>query len=173
MRVLVACPTFRRSGQAALDAACGQDVLLVQGNPFDDPHCNVLWSYQRARRVALSEEYDALFCVEEDMIVPEDALPALYDIDAEVVTGVYRYRSDRSLNVRPRPKRLKGTAPVQRGGMGCLLIRRAVLEAVPFRIEEGGGYPDSYFWQDVQDFRCRAALEVQCGHIDDGEVITV
>lgn len=150
---------------------------------------NVLAQYLRGRELALAGGYDALWTVEHDMAVPPDALQLLWDTGAPVAYGVYLLRHGMlvlntleylpgSANIgeslslhRPRQNesRRQDVIPVSGVGMGCTLIRREVLEQLPFRSGgEGSEAPDIPFAMDCVRARVRqvAHFKVLCGHCD-------
>lgn len=147
---------------------------------------NCVGQFQRGRELALSGDYDGLLTVEHDMIVPPDALALLWTTDAPVVYGTYQFRHGmrvvnlfqklkNSLNIGMSlslyPKELQaarraGWCEVSGAGFGCTLIRRDVLECVPFR--DTGSAPDLPFAQDCVKAGVRqiGRCDVVCGHID-------
>ena len=129
---------------------------------------NVLHQYTEARRIFLAGDWDWLWIVESDIIPPADTLTTLLRVaqerDADTVAAPYLYRrpwpdevpallthySHEARNrgepwERPYPQ---GVTLVTNGGLGCLLVRRAVLEAIPFR-NGGPAHCDTYWNDDV------------------------
>lgn len=149
-------------------------------NPYGDGDLrNVTAQYQRARDIFLDGDWDALLTVEHDMVVSGNAAQKLWDDGAGVVYGVYLLRQGLMLNARSldgtfyRDKPLADAAIVSGVGLGCTLIRRAVLEAVEFRQDDTYGTCDVPFAED-----CRAAgiaqiarFDVACGHILDNLIL--
>ena len=206
-RVLLFCPTYEVDGnlhiwpqtRASIDGILpppGMDVRTVIGvdNPYPgERHRNTLHQYQIAREVVLSEDYDALFIIEDDMIVPADALEKMWNTDALVVYGLYRFRypnyainamqytgaSNIGDNLSDHPYELdtaqkRGWTEVSGIGFGCILIRRTVLEKIKFRDSDGSYPPDMGFAQDCVRAGIKQIMrfDVQCGHIaDDGNVL--
>jgi hypothetical protein len=140
--------------------------------------------YNEARQIVLEHGYDALFCVESDMIVPPDALTRLAALDVGVAYGLYCWRhSDMkwsayrlvqgklgcSLMQEPDARDYWGQVVDVAGvGTGCTLIRREVIEAIPFRVDpEGYACCDWYFAEDCQVQRVRQMCDmgVVCGHM--------
>ena len=166
-------------------------VHLEQAYPPPDNR-NVLAQYVRARDRTLKGKYDALLTVEHDMWLPVLALRMLWDTGAQVAYGVYVLRHGasvlnawefvsgsvnlgESLSIHPRKlaKAVKqGVVPVSGVGFGCTLIRRDVLEKIPFRSgEKGSEAPDVPFATDC----LRAGISqvahfgVLCGHYHPDE----
>lgn len=175
-------------------------LVLQRDNPHvgDDKATGVknhLHQYQRGRETFLRGDYDAMLVIESDIIPPPDTLKRLAALDADIAYGVYVFRSERpvvnvfraysrpsrnpgsSLSVVDQmwPQALKrGVVPCSGGGLGCILIKRHVLEVTPFRMHEYGAYCDSAFTEDVwrAEYDMRADTGVICGHKDtDGRVL--
>lgn len=179
MKVLVYCPLnpnyprlwgrtvqsiFRLEWDKPLDW-----MFSANDNPYPkQPYKNVTHNYNRARERVLEGGYDALLTIESDMIVPEFALRALVQADADVAYGLYVWRHGRrkwsayhfmsettgdSLSDKPDYARAVWgqTIPVEGVGLGCTLIYRDVLEAIPFRVNE-----------DKQNFSCDWYFALDC-----------
>jgi hypothetical protein len=195
MKILLGIATYPTephvypAAQAAIDALeqDGHAVLVVYYGD-DDPkksHLeNLLVKHNRMRDDALNLEYDALFTVEADMIIPPDTLTKLTPLDVDVAMGLYVSRSSRiwlcipvidgykgnALNADPEAaKAAWGTVIKSEGaGFGCTLIHRNVLEAITFRNHPKGKFSDD--WQFALDckekgFTMAHDLSVVCGHI--------
>jgi hypothetical protein len=157
---------------------------------------NVLAQYSMAREMCLNGPYDALLTVEHDMVIPLHAVQALCDTPAPVVYGTYllrhgepvlnawRYEGTAGLGMslgRPqyavefRKLREAGVGRVSGCGFGCTLIRREVLEAIPFRADAFGHAPDMPFAIDCvhKDILQLARFDVRCGHIDKGVTMEI
>lgn len=156
------------------------------GDPKRTKYADVTAKHNHARQVALDAGYDAVFFVENDMVLPPDALHKLLAVDADVAYGLYcgrhgwhtwlcalELQEHGALWLSERPDealaRWGQIIPSYGVGFGCTLVRRNVLEAVPFRLEPTN--------EDVSDdwifaLDCRAAgfrqahhLGVVCGHV--------
>lgn len=67
-----------------------------------------------------------------------------------------------------------GVVDCSGSGLGCVLIRRRVLEEVPFELPKDPGFMDWEWTQRVYErgYRMRADCNLICGHVDvDGEVL--
>ena len=177
--------------------------FLLQRDPDGRPSGvqNHYRQYVRGRETFLRGPYDALLVVESDIIVPPDALKRLAALDCDVAYGVYVFRSKLSQVVNVferypesagRPARnagesltvrglwpeaqAQGVVPCSGGGLGIILIRRHVLEAVPFELPAdlgGKTFCDTPWTQAVYSagYTMRADTRVICGHKDtDGEI---
>lgn len=186
----------------ALDWPTPLSFLLqrdASGRP--DGIVNHWHQYARGRETFLRGPHDALLVVESDIIVPPDALTRLAALDCDVAYGVYVFRNKTSQVVNiferypergGRPARnigesltvrglwgeaqRRGVVPCSGGGLGIILIKRHVLEAVPFPMPEarhGKTFCDSPWTQAVYSagYTMRAETRVICGHKDtDGEI---
>lgn len=197
MRVLAFTPTFaagpRPETLASVRAQVFDGVLIHEVswvNPYPGADMrNVLAQFVRGRELALTGGYDVLWCVEHDMQCGPDALARLAATGAPVAYGVYVLRHGaavlntweklpqarnlgESLSLTPgklRAARKRGVTPVSGVGFGCTLIRRAVLEQVPFRSGGlGSEAPDMPFALDCvrAGIRQVADFAVLCGHWD-------
>lgn len=167
--------------------------IFQRDNPTADGRVNILHQYQQARARFLAGDDDAMLIIESDIIPPPDALQRLAAHDADVADGVYRFRvspvvnvferypgtprnEGESLSLHPRKlatARRAGVTPATGGGLGCCLIKRHVLERIPFRIENTA-HCDSYFKRDVLrlGFSHVADMRVVCGHKNEqGEIL--
>lgn len=173
-------------------------LLFQKDNPDDAPtdggRANHLHQYQRGRRQFLAGPYDAMLVIESDIIPPADTIRRLEDLHAACAYGVYRFRVSNVINVFERypekngkparnmgeslsvkPHLLKravslGQYPCSGAGLGCVLIRRPVLEALDFRMEDThGAHCDTFFNRDVLSggWSQWADMGVICAHKDE------
>lgn len=214
MKILLFCPTYalskgklaiRKETRDSIDALIIPDdvnltVKISNNNPrpitgvSKEDHENTLFQYQLARRLMLDGGYDALFTVEHDMIIPEDALVKMVNTKADVVYGLYLFRHgkpvlnclravrarwvDMSISFFPdlRKRGFKqGWLECSGAGYGCTLIHRRVLEKLEFRRSKEG-HPSSDIPLAVDclrnNFKQICRFDVQCGHIkSDGQVL--
>lgn len=202
-RVLLFTPRLRAFGRAlssvyAMRKAWGRpiDCLEIQNDqPYvttdkgTDGNRNVLSLYQQARRVLLADtRYTHLLTIEDDMIVPPDAIDKLMALEADVAYSVYCWRwgpphrlsayrylfedngaawSTDEPHTTRRYLETGSAVDVAGVGLGCTLIKRDVLEALDFRLGETHAANDWYFAVDCQKAKVRqvAHFGVVCGHI--------
>lgn len=177
-------------------------VVLQRDNPAGRPREDHLHQYQRGRELFLSGRYDAMLVIESDIIPPKDTLRRLAALPCEVAYGCYLFRGNgqpvtnileryytgpewrhkRARNVG-EPLSMRGLyqAAVEQGviecsgsGLGCVLIHRHVVEAVPFEAADGSCFFDTEWTQAVYShgYRMMADMAVQCGHVNrDGTVL--
>jgi hypothetical protein len=196
VRILIATPVFQLYSQTVaatllLEPPDGaqRDYVLVQDDDLQLSHyARITAKYNRVRGLALTGGYDALLVVEADMIPPPHALRALLATGADVAYGAYAFRHEhqgRLWNVaaqlgddgsgawlcadRDQARSLWGQVVHCAGvGLGCTLLRRHVLAALPFR-DDGRLHCDWWLARDAhhQGFAQAAHLGVACGHIQD------
>lgn len=164
-------------------------------NPNLDENANnnqdIRDKYNIGRAVALSQGFEAMLTIEADMIVPPDTLARLIALDADIALGVYcwRWRPSRwsvytelnqwggkSVTFDPAFAVRSWGEPINAvgTGLGCTLIKRRVLEALPFRLFDsdprhlGIVASDWALSCDAQQagYRQRADLGLVCGHVD-------
>ena len=204
MKILLFCPTYAKAMRKETTESIKSlivpfgvrmTVKIGRDNPFPgEGHKNTLRQYQNARRLALDETYDALFTIEHDMIIPEDALEKLVNTRADVVYGLYLLRHGaavcnalefygpgarnigESLTLKPELywKGIRqGWLEVSGVGSGCTLIHRNVLEACELRASGEAYAPDWALATDCQQkgFKQICRFDVKCGHMDEGRVL--
>lgn len=176
------------------------DVEIATNNPYPitgvskQDHENTLCQYRMGRRLFLDGDWDALWIIEHDMIIPEDALVKMLNTKADVVYGLYLFRhitpvlnclrgvkanwADMSVTFFPEYRAegyRKGWLECSGSGFGCTLIYRRVLEKIDFRRSESGHpVPDMPFANEClrNKFKQVCRFDVPCGHIKpDGEVL--
>jgi hypothetical protein len=161
-------------------------LFRANDNPFQLPYDNVTYNYNYARRMFLAGGYDALLCVEADMVIPPDALRRLLACDADVAYGLYVFRhTQRTWSAYARLDEYNGRSisqdadkartawgqviDVEGVGMGCTLIRRRVLEHLGFHLDPVVRMLacDWLLARDCQRYRYtqRCDLGVVCGHL--------
>lgn len=156
---------------------------------------NHLHQYQRGRDMFLRGDYDAMLVIESDIIPPVDTLKRLAEIDADLAYGAYVFRQSpvvniferydegalnigESLTVRNKWEwaKAEGVVDCSGGGLGCVLIKRHVLQAINFRVSDMPSvkvHCDSWFTCDVYDkgYTMKADANLHCGHKDENGVI--
>lgn len=198
-RVLVFTPLLRSYGRAIasvhrmLQATPGPvEWLCLHGDqPYGEyDQRNVLHLYNVARDRALAGPYTHLLCLEDDMVIPPHTLTSLLAVGADVAYGLYTWRreghpwsaykllyTDNGISHSEdnpwkaaewfRTGAVVDTAGV---GLGCTLIARTVLEAIPFRMFNPSGEGPANDWSFAVDcqahgFRQAHHFGVVCGHI--------
>lgn len=187
---------FAMEWDGPLSILLQRDNPIATGDARRDGYANHLHQYQRGRELFLAGGYDAMLVIESDVIPPADTLKRLAALPGDVAYGCYVFRGGRVVNVLeryygwPRQARNMGESLTVRGlydaavrqgvidcsgsGLGCVLIKRHVIEATPFEAPADGGFFDWDWTQAVYraGYRMMADMAVQCGHIDTtGEVL--
>lgn len=159
--------------------------FLAGGDDYFHPWAPVTAKYNAARQAALDGGYTHLLACEHDVIVPPRALKCLIDVDAPISYALYVLRHKlhntypwnamtkvegmdcTSLSEDVEFARLVfgGVINVAGIGLGCTLIRRDVLEALPFRTPKGTSC-DWALSVDAQALGIQqvCATDVCCGH---------
>lgn len=171
-------------------------LLLQRDNPTGDRVQDHLHQYRRGREIFLRGPYEGMLIVESDIVPPPDTLQRLSALDCDVAYGCTVFRAKGSQEVVNILERYPGEArntgesltvrglwqdALRRGivecsgaGLACLLVRRHVLDEVPFEPAEGGAFCDVRWTEEVYraGFSMKAETRVLCGHIDeDGTVL--
>lgn len=195
MRVLLVVARSREYARAldAIAVAAGQggvDRLDLYTGDDDQAHRydNITAKSERARQMAVAGGYDALWSVDDDQVVPPDALERLIAADADIAYGltVWRNAPHRwsaimaadgddtcvTLDMQPERARAAWESVIDVVGCGtfCTLIRRAVLERFTFE-RRGRHCWDWYLAADAVRVgfsqRCDTGLIVS--HMLDGQ----
>ena len=192
MSVLVYVPTYGDAMMpetlASIKAQDFGDMTIEIGrhNPHGgDKSANLLAQQDRARTMTLENEHDALVFVEHDMRIPEHAIRTMHKTRAPVVYGIYlfrhkqfmlnafRYDNDRNIGMslmqyQMELEQAKAAKQwrVSGVGFGCTLIRREVLEQIPFRLTPDDPYADMVFARDCLNNKVKqvARFDVPCLH---------
>lgn len=157
--------------------------------PGPDGNQNILHQMSVMRRMVLAGDWSHVLVVEDDMVIPPHTIQSLLDCDAPVAYSLYCWRrgpphlwsayhylfadggaswsDDQPHTIAAKAQR-HDIIDVSGVGLGCTLIRRDVLERIPFRLSDNGmrASVDWYFAVDCQkeDIRQVCHLGVQCGH---------
>ena len=144
----------------------------------------------KLRQIVLKEKYDYFFSLEQDIIPPKDVIEKLLAHQKEVVGGVFYnkvnlggklqktpvlmvYPNEESKKLKKAewvgftflfPSRLVEVAGI---GLGCILISRAALEKVSFRIVENDpAFDDMHFSIDLakENIPMYADTGILCAH---------
>lgn len=175
------------------DYGDGFDALFGVDNPHsqaDRGKRNVLHQYSNGRDTFLRGDWAAMWIVESDIIPPPNALSEMVKIMADgadvvylpylfrqpwpkqEVTNITKYNPgapDRghvynySDKYRPVPS---GIIRCSGSGLGCVLVSRAVAEAIPFRHGDWRGHCDTHWNTDVYKagYVQMANMNLFCGH---------
>lgn len=146
---------------------------------------NIAYKMEAARAIALKMNYDGIFNVEDDNLIPKDALLRLIDTDKSLVCGMYRYRISSRINTPLMPE--KGSSRINfedrdlNTGVreaflipwGCTLFKREVLAKIPFTPGLDGGYNKLCRESGISRWACTG---LHVGHFDvasDGSKVEI
>jgi hypothetical protein len=151
----------------------------------DGGRTNIVAKHNEARSVVLGQGYDYMLSVEDDMVIPPDALHRLLAVcegGADVAYGLYVFRRPPfswSATLALDPEQMVGyplsshkptmvrdwgrVVDVDGVGFGCTLIARRVLEHLRFRVDWSRPHPGGEWSHDDWYFAldCVAAGFVQ------------
>lgn len=162
-------------------------ILLQRDNPSGNGWNDHLHQYQRGREAFLAGRYEGMLVIEDDILPPPDTLKRLAKLveqGADLAYGVYMFRGKvvNVLEKYKKPARNMGESLSVRGlyraavkqgivdcsgsGLGCVLITRKVLEAIPFNAPKDPGYCDWDWTERVYraGFVMRADMAIRAGH---------
>lgn len=139
------------------------------------------------RAKCLEGNYDYFLSLEQDVIPPVDIIQRLLENERAIVSALYFYLGDDNKTLLPMAwihykgeyaRRLveeevyePGVFEVITAGLGCMLIKRDVLEKVKFRyVKEEPGFDDIWFAIDSRKngFKVYLDTSVKCKHLIKG-----
>jgi len=184
------------NGRARLYARAVASILNLQwpgqidhyvangGDDYLQPSETVTRKYQEAREVFLAGKWDYLFAAEYDMILPPDTLTRLVNLEADIAYGLYVFRHGQpkwnaALTVQEKfwqsfadvptivAARAWNTVQTVAGlGMGCTLLKRETVAALPFRNWKGVACDWALAYDALgMGLTQRMDLGVVCGHM--------
>ena len=190
MEILIGVPSKDR---IEIETAISIANLDWDGNNITYTHADGAGVYgiaqarNRLARKAIEGDYDKLFMIDSDMIVPENAIELLTDPDEPIVIGVARYKNDSgrapifryTTDKNGQDSWIWNDIPhnrfdIKSGGVACAMIDVSVFNQIPqpwFKWEErdNGSYcgEDIYFYERLRDYgyKPKADGRVRCGHI--------
>ena len=147
-------------------------------------------SHNACRKYMLDNEYDYMLHIETDVIPPFDVIERLLAHDRMVVGGSYdifygkqrklmvqlseeydksvsQYRSVQFADHRESSFFTGNVEEVYHAGIGCMMIKKSVLENIKFRAEQGTDYfPDTWFANDCYSYNIPIFVDtnIQCKH---------
>lgn len=165
-----------------------EGINVVKGPWLQGVIPRITASRNLLRDYFLKNGYDYYFSIDQDTIPPLDVIERLIRHDKQVVSGVYfnfhmvngmprempvvwtdwddATESMKYLDVRhlAKPQLMEVSA----FGMGCVLIKKEVIEKIAFRYDQQkGGFEDVYFCYDARKLGYRLYIDttVRCDHI--------
>lgn len=195
MKLFIFMPRMRTIGRVHTALwqsriAWGQPHMYVEymhEQPYKDGYENVTHQYKLAREQFLNSDCDAFLSIEDDIIIPQHGIQMLVNADKDVCFGIYCLRqkpnfrwnsfvtvnADEGLSITEHSFletvqycNNSSIVEMQGVGLGFTLIKRHVLEKIPFR-RDGVPCNDWYFSVDCQEQKIKqyAHFGVLCGHV--------
>ena len=146
-----------------------------------------------AREKVLKEGYDYLFCLDQDVIPPNNIIEMLIELNKEITSGVYyneftKYNpTTKTIEKRKLPiawvlnREGNALVPIREDimnsgkvikvrtiGTGCILIHRNVLEKIKFRYQnDKDGMDDVFFCTDAVNlgYEIFVDTKIKCEHL--------
>ncbi len=164
-------------------------VPVIRGKYLENPFERLVYNRNLLRQEALDKQYDYLFSLEQDIIPPNEIIERLLRYDKDIITGIYFkpwtrgkekimlamiwafHPTDPTKKLNIREDIVMGNHLLKIGycGLGCVLIRRHILEKIKFRYEpsEGEAFDDMFFCKDAKEhgFEIYADTAVKCRHL--------
>jgi len=163
----------------------------IKDEYFEKARERIVHSRNILRKIVLEKGYDYFLSLEQDVIPPKDVIEKLIRHEKKVVSGVYfsRYKINGKIMYLPllwkekkdnkklmrflKPEEIEGDKliKIKKCGLGCVLIRRDVLEKIKFRyVEEILCFDDMFFCEDVEKngFGLYCDASVKCKHLISG-----
>ncbi|HDD44189.1 MAG TPA: hypothetical protein ENG63_04940 [Candidatus Desulfofervidus auxilii] len=162
------------------------DILFMYSDPYPQfsPFYlkNIAFKLEKARKIAIRENYDYMMLIEDDVLVPEDAIVTLLDYShvAPVVAGYYKlYKGDyfgklcgkkqKGIWLTENDIKNKDFVEVWLTCFGCTLISKIVFRNIAFTTGIDGDFANKC---DEFGFKRIIIPKVFCGHIDEeGKII--
>lgn len=165
---------------------------VIKGKYYPAIYDRLIHNRNALRQKALDEGYDYFFNVDQDIILPRNAIEILISHNKKIITGLYfnpikrgeelkmsptmwvQFSGDKTRMVPIRDDVAMGNhfLEIMSCGSGCLLIHRSVLEKIKFRynLQEGIGVDDVFFCKDAREagFKIYADTAVKCQHMIRG-----
>ena len=145
---------------------------------------NLIYKMEAARRIAITENYDYLFNVEHDNLIPKNALVDLVASGKNLISGIYRYRASKKPSMPLMPEKISHAnfvdsdldtevQPAHLIPWGCTLFARSVLMKMPFAVGLDGDYTTQCEKAGIKRW-CHTGVRVS--HIDkakDGSMVEI
>ena len=162
-------------------------VNVIKGKYFESAKDRVVHSRNILRKYCLDNNYDYLLSLEQDVVPPKDAIERLLKHDKDITGGLYFYLGDDKKTLLPMlwvhyqgeyAKRLMIHEVPENElieaitcGLGCVLIKREVLEKIEFRhVKNEEPWDDLWFCEDAREkgFKVYVDTGVRCKHYVNG-----
>ena len=162
-------------------------VSVIKDKYKESAKERVINSRNILRRCFLENDYDYFLSLEQDVVPPKDVIEKLLSHNKDIVGGLYFYLGDDNKTLLPMvwihhegeyARRLRFSEvpkdeliEVITCGLGCVLIKRDVLENIKFRYEKGKEpWDDLWFCEDARakGFKVYVDTSAKCKHFVKG-----
>ena len=196
MKLMIAVPTFETIYPDTFK--CIWDLEIPEGVEADFEFFRGYDCARARNKIAekvIEKNYDYVLMIDNDMIIPKDALIKLMEDPQDVVVGYYAHRAGNKFDGRTNMCKLgeinytqqytgqelkdiresgQNRLQVHGGGLGCALIKVSAFKEMPYPyfdwVNYGNGYvlsEDLYFAEQCKeiDLPIWCDTRVECGHI--------
>ena len=186
----------KRLREKAATALSSMNVLVVRDSICDSRIARIISSRNLVRGHFLrNRQYTSLFFLDTDIIPPKEVIVQLLSADADIASGIYlsnqkigdafkvlpaiykKHNDDSAATVTLKEVEINSIMDILICGLGCCLIKRNVLEQIPFRpySDSKTGGEDVAFCLDAhkKGFAIRAHCGVKCAHMGKKAMLVV
>ncbi|MFH1210842.1 MAG: glycosyltransferase family A protein [archaeon] len=169
-----------------------EGLPAIKGPYYEGARDRIVSSRNILREKAIWE-YDYFLSLEQDVIPPKDIIERLLQHDKEIITGVYfannvgptgkvaliplayKLTDEKTLSMTPLSEEEVFTDQLMQivsCGLGCVLIKKNVLEKIRFRYEQNS-FDDRWFCIDAYNLKIPIFVDtsVRCKHLIKGHQI--
>ncbi len=161
-------------------------IPVIKDKYFENARDRIIHSRNILRNKVLSEGYDYLLSLEQDVIPPKDVIERLLKDNQKIVGGLYFktgsfneliplvwLREDKNHARRANIEEIKEDKLIEviTCGLGCILIHRSVLEKIEFRYsKDKKAFDDVWFCEDARNnnFKIFCDTGIKCKHLIKG-----
>lgn len=163
------------------------NVNVIKGKYFESAKDRVICSRNILRKYCIEKNYDYFLSLEQDVVPPRDVIEKLLEHDKEIVSALYFYLGDDKKTLLPMiwvhykgeyAKRLmideipeNELIEAITSGLGCVLIKKNVLETIEFRhMKDEEPWDDLWFCEDARakGFKVYVDTTLKCKHYIKG-----
>src|SRR3989344_4047349 len=133
----------------------------------ENPRIRIVNARNLLRQKVLDDNYDFFLSLEQDVIPPKKIIDSSKLKGLRQETGSQYLEMVKAYYTIEELEREKPPTKIHSCGLGCVLIRRNVLEKVKFRFSEKyGGFDDVWFCEDAKsNFEIYVDPRIKCKHL--------
>ena len=159
----------------------GFNTVYLKAKDYYD---KIIRSRNAIRSYFLAKDFDYLFFIDSDVMVPADALQKLVKHDKDIVSGVvytiwtlegqtkirpilFEYNDETTRKIMKTKSKTPGLHEIAACGAGCMLVKRKVHAKISFAMPEDKKTSEDYWFcylAEKQGFKIYADTSVQCKH---------